>query len=234
MRMPPELAARARALVYGGDWVAPEPRPASTVVLLRDGSDGLEVALLQRSTHLGFARGMYVFPGGALDPDDSALGDPWRVAAVRETFEECGVLLSTPAPPAAALAQRERNFGTLLAEFALQPDLAALHPFAHWVTPAVESRRFDTRFFAAALPPGQDLAEHTSEHQNVGWFRPADTEGLPMLPPTAGVLAELRRFSTATEALSVPRTPVPILPTPVPADGDIAWVLVDARTGEPL
>lgn len=234
MRMPQEMAQRARDLVFGGDWVPPEPRPASTVLVLRDGPDGLEVALLQRSHALGFARGMYVFPGGALDDTDHRLGDPWLVAAVRETFEECGVLLTDPAPPPAALSHRERDFAELLEDFGLRPDLGALHPFAHWVTPAVESRRFDTRFYAAALPPGQDLAEHTSEHENVGWFRPAATRDLPMLPPTTASLDELSRYATVAEALAPQRTPVPILPTPVAADGDIAWILADARTGEPL
>ncbi len=234
MRMPPELAERARALVYGGDWTAPEPRPASTVVLLRDGVAGVEVALLQRAANLGFARGMYVFPGGALDVADAELGDPWLVAAVRETFEECGVLLTDPAPPAAAFADRERDFAGLLAEFGLKPNLAALHPFAHWVTPEVESRRFDTRFFAAALPAGQDLADFTTEHQNVGWFDPAAIDGLPMLPPTTAALADIARFDTVAEALAEHRSPVPIMPKPVPADGDITWVLVNAVTGEPL
>lgn len=234
MRMPPELAERARALVYGGDWTAPEPRPASTVVLLRDGVAGVEVALLQRAANLGFARGMYVFPGGALDVADAELGDPWLVAAVRETFEECGVLLTDPAPPAAAFADRERDFAGLLAEFGLKPNLAALHPFAHWVTPEVESRRFDTRFFAAALPAGQDLADFTTEHQNVGWFDPAAIDGLPMLPPTTAALADIARFDTVAEALAEHRSPIPIMPKPLPADGDITWVLINAVTGEPL
>ena len=102
MRMPPELFERARAMVYGGPWSAPDPRPAATLVLLRDAPEGVEVALLQRSAHLGFARGMYVFPGGALDAADADLGDPWLVAAIRETFEECGVLLAEPDPPGRA------------------------------------------------------------------------------------------------------------------------------------
>lgn len=234
MRMPPELAARAKELVYGGDWTAPQPRPASTVVLLRDTPAGVEVALLQRAAKLAFARGMYVFPGGALDEGDAALGDPWLVAAIRETFEECGVLLTEPAPPAEALADRERDFAGLLAEYGLRVNFAALHPFAHWVTPEVESRRFDTRFFAAALPEGQDLAEYTSEHQNVGWFSARDVAGLPMLPPTSAALADVARFDTVAEALAAERDILPIMPKPVAADGDIDWVLVNAVTGDPL
>lgn len=232
MRMPPELAQRARELVYGGQWTPPPTRPAATVVLLRDGAEGLEVTLLQKAA--GFARGMYLFPGGALEEADAALGDPWLVAAVRETFEECGVLLTVPAPPADVVRHRERAFGEVLSALGLRPDFAALRPFAHWVTPEVESRRFDTKFFGAALPAGQDLAGFTTEHHNVGWFSPAATEGLPMLPPTAAVLADLRRFDTVEQALAEERHPVPIMPTPVPDDGDISWVLVDARTGERL
>jgi 8-oxo-dGTP pyrophosphatase MutT (NUDIX family) len=235
MRMPAELLERAKAVVYGGDWTPPQPRPAATLVLLRDTAHGIEVALLQRSANLGFARGMYVFPGGALDDDDAALGDPWVVAAIRETFEECGVLLADPNPSGDVQDLRERPFAEVLRQLAARPALEALRAFTHWVTPEVESRRFDTRFYAAALPEGQDLMALTGEHQAVGWFRPQDTAGLPMLPPTAAALAEVARFATVAEVLAVPREPVPIMPRPVAAgEGEIDWVLVDARTGEPL
>ena len=142
MRMPAQLIERARAIVYGGDWTPPPTRPASTLVLLRDG-DGIEVALLQRATTLAFAKDMYVFPGGALDPADSDLGDPWLVAAIRETFEECGVLLTRPDPPGTVRELRDRDFAHMLATWGGVPDLAALHPFDHWVTPEVETRRYD-------------------------------------------------------------------------------------------
>jgi len=235
MRMPPELLERARAVVYGGDWSPPEPRPAATVVLLRDTSAGVEVALLQRSAHLGFARGMYVFPGGALDPEDAQHGDPWLVAAIRETFEECGVLLAVPNPEQDVQDLRERAFAEVLGHLRVRPATEALHVFAHWVTPEVETRRFDTRFYAAALPPGQDLRELTGEHQAIGWFRPQDAHGLPMLPPTAAALAELAKHDSVAHILAVPREPVPIMPRPVAAgDGEVAWILVNAETGEPL
>ncbi|MBK6762135.1 MAG: NUDIX domain-containing protein [Micrococcales bacterium] len=235
MRMPPELLERARAMVYGGQWSAPDPRPAATLVLLRDGAAGIEVALLQRSAHLGFARGMYVFPGGALDAADADLGDPWLVAAIRETFEECGVLLAEPDPHGDVQGLRERDFAEALGELGARPAVAALHTFAHWVTPEIESRRFDTRFYAAALPPGQDLMALTSEHQAVGWYRPQDATALPMLPPTAAALAEVARFATVAEVLEVQRRPVPIMPRPVAAgEDDIAWILVNAVTGEAL
>lgn len=235
MRMPPELLERARAVVYGGEWTPPPPRPAATLMLLRDSADGIEVALLQRASSLGFARGMYVYPGGALDESDEALGDPWLVAAIRETFEECGVLLADPNPQHDVQQLRERDFAEALEELRARPAVDALHPFAHWVTPEVESRRFDTRFFAAALPEGQDLTTLTSEHQAIGWFRPRDAGTLPMLPPTAATLAEVGRFDTVAHALARPRHPVPIMPRPIAAgDGDIDWILVNADTGEPL
>jgi len=235
MRTPPELLERARAMVYGGQWDAPDPRPAATLVLLRDTDQGIEVALLQRSAHLGFARGMYVFPGGALDAADADLGDPWVVAAIRETFEECGVLLAEPDQHGDLQELRERDFAEALQELGARPAVGALHPFAHWVTPEVESRRFDTRFYAAALPAGQDLMALTGEHQAVGWYRPQDATGLPMLPPTSAALAEVARFRTVAELLDVQRQPVPIMPRPVAAgEDDIGWILVNAVTGEAL
>lgn len=233
MRMPAQLVERARAIVYGGEWTPPPARPAATVVLLRD-NDGIEVALLQRAASLAFAHSMYVFPGGALDPADEELGDPWLIAAIRETFEEAGVLLTDPPAPVAACTDRDRPFPAILSEYDLRPAASALHRFAHWVTPEVESRRFDTRFYAAELPAGQDLSEVTSEHQNIGWYRPASAMDLPMLPPTAAVLAELSGFDRVADVLSVVRDPVPIMPHPVARDGDVDWVLINAATGEPL
>lgn len=235
IRVPPELQQRARALVYGGEWTAPPPRAAATLLLLRDGDGGVEVALLQRSAHLGFAKGMYVFPGGALDEDDARHGDPWLVAAIRETFEECGVLLAEPSPARELEALRQRAFADVLTELQVHPAVDALHMFAHWVTPEVESRRFDTRFYAAELPAGQDLLALTGEHQAVGWFRPGDTQGLPMLPPTVAALAEVARHDTVEQVLAVTRHPVPIMPKPVATgSGDVDWILVNAETGEPL
>ena len=145
------------------------------------------------------------------------------------------MLLAEPDPHRDVQHLRERDFAEALAELGTRPALSALHPFAHWVTPEVESRRFDTRFYAAALPPGQDLMALTGEHQAIGWYRPQAAARLPMLPPTAAALAEVARFATVAEVLAVPRHPVPIMPRPVAADDDdIAWILVNAVTGEAL
>lgn len=230
MRIPAQLEQRAREIVFGGSWSAPQARPASTVVLLRD-NDGIEVALLQRATTLAFAKDMYVFPGGAIDPGDADLGDPWLVAAIRETFEEAGVLLATP-NPADPSGVRGLEFEAALDVLDVSPDIAALHFFAHWVTPEVETRRFDTRFYASRLPAGQDLGAFTSEHQNIGWYR-TDVQ-LPMLPPTAAVLAELRQFASVDEALAVERDPFPVMPHPIAKGEDIEWVLLNVQTGQPL
>lgn len=236
MRIPAELTQRAKELVYGGGWTPPPARPAATVVLLRDARDGFEVVVMQRSRSLRFAGSMFVFPGGAVDPEDAELGDPWRVAAVRETFEECGVLLGVPDPdPGALAAVRLLPFGEALSALSVAPALAILQPFAHWVTPEVEQRRFDTRFFAARVPAGQDLADVTTEHQNVQWADPRAALDLPMLPPTRAVLTELARFDSVAQVLSVPRDPVPIMPRPVASgDGEIEWRLVHAETGQEL
>lgn len=237
MRMPPELLERARAVVYGGRWTAPKPRPAATLVLLRDTDDGIEVALLQKAAHLGFARGMYVFPGGAVDEADAASGDPWMVAAIRETFEECGVLLATPNPSVDVQAHRDHDFTQVLDELGVRPALEALRPFSHWITPEVEARRFDTKFYAAQLPAGQDLAALTTEHQAIGWFRPGATAGMPMLPPTTAVLAELAGFDSVAAALTPQRRLVPIMPHPIARDDEdqgVEWILVNGYTGEPL
>ena len=109
-------------------------------------------------------------------------------------------------------AYRAQEFAQVLAQLKVRPAVESLHPFSHWITPEVESRRFDTKFFATRLPVGQDLAGLTDEHQAIGWFRPEQTSGLPMLPPTAAVLAELATFGTVEQALAPQRQPVPIMP----------------------
>lgn len=231
MRIPAELTERAHSIVYGGDWTPPDPRPAATVVLLRDSVDGLQVALLQKV--LGFAQGMYVFPGGALEESDADLGDPWLVAAIRETFEECGVLLCEPPPEADLIALRGKSFTEVLDELGARPAVESLHPFAHWVTPEVEQRRFDTRFYAAPLPDGQELGELSDEHDAIGWFAPAEALRLRILPPTAAVIAELQQYHDVAAALAPERAPRPLMPSPV-ADGQggVAWVLVNPETGQ--
>lgn len=216
------------------------PRDAATVVLLRSAPNGFEVYMLRRAATMAFASGMYAFPGGAVDPRDTTapvrLAGPapsqWAVwlgqdepaaravicAAVREVFEECGVLLAGPSPlevvgdvsgddweaQRVALVNHELGFGELLTERGLILRADLIRPWARWVTPEFEPRRYDTYFFLAQLPEGQVTRDVSGEADLVRWVRPADAlaEGLPMFPPTAVTLSQLNRFDSEAAALA--------------------------------
>lgn len=191
----PEAAERARA-IEAGELAAAPTRDAATIALVRDGAAGLEVYLLRRVRTMAFAAGAYVFPGGKVESDDDGGEDlpaAWadafaygdlpllrRIvgAAIRETVEECGVRVSA----------------------------ADLRPLAHWVTPAVEPRRYDTRFLLAALPPGQDARVSDGEADEGVWLAPADAASRTMLPPTRAVCAELATYPDVASALAAIRT----------------------------
>ena len=179
-------------------------RPAATVMLVRDGADGLETFVLRRVSAMAFAAGMTVFPGGGVDAADrdETVGwsgpDPqwWRaalgedaepalvVAAVRELFEETGVLLAgrDPAGPVVALDEdvrsaiidRRSSLARVLADAGLSIRSDLLRPWANWLTPPGQGRRYDTFFFAAALPDGQRARMLTTEADLGEWRRPAD------------------------------------------------------------
>jgi 8-oxo-dGTP pyrophosphatase MutT (NUDIX family) len=156
-----------------------EPLPAATLLLLRDGAEGLEVLMLERHRDVFFSSAL-VFPGGRLDPADGPRGDDasFRVAAIRETYEEAGVLLARGKGEGALLraadvaALEGRNFAALVAggELALASDL--LVPFAHWITPARSPKRYDTRFFLARAPEGQSGAADGREAVEILWLTP--------------------------------------------------------------
>ena len=233
-------------------------RPAATVLLLRDGADGLEVHLLRRTRGMPFAGGMTAYPGGGVDPRDGDTDVAWAgpppsvwagslgcdergarelvCAAVRETFEEAGVLLAGSPDGAGvvpdvsgeeweaqrqALLTRELSLAELLAVrgLALRSDL--LRPFAHWITPPVEPRRYDTKFFAAALPVGQEARHVSGEADEASWLTPAAALAemaagtRPMLPPTVHTLGQLAAFPDVAAALagSPPEPLSPISPT---------------------
>ncbi|MDQ1697779.1 MAG: hypothetical protein QOJ03_3132, partial [Frankiaceae bacterium] len=279
-RLPREIVEHVRALASGA--VTPvEPRHASTVVLLRDsegkdGEPGIEAYLLRRQKTMAFAAGMYVFPGGSVDqrdealPDDAWVGprpDEWAglltadaqlakalvCAAVRETFEESGVLLagSDAAGVVAdttgddweaerlALLDRTLSLAELLSrrELALRADL--LRPWAHWITPEVEPRRYDTRFFVAALPAGQGTRDVGGEADRVTWARPGDVLAafgrgeLGMLPPTAFTLAELSTYDSVAAVLAAgdARDVHPVLPKIVLGDDEEARLLLPHDEG---
>ncbi len=198
--VPPGGEERARAWLAGG--VEPVPaRDAATVLLVRDGQDGLEVYLQQRAAGLAFAGGLHAFPGGTLDPDDHDGAAPWADrpgqedvrrlggpaaalvrAAARECLEECGVLPAlaadgAPAPPVPgedrrALLAGDAAFAPLLRRRGLRLSAALLRPWSRWVTPLDQPRRYDTRFLLAPLPPGQEPRETGGESAGGDWVRP--------------------------------------------------------------
>lgn len=233
---------RIRALA-AGDVVPVEPRRAATVLILRDTEAGPVVHMLRRSTSMAFAAGAYAYPGGGVDPRDEKpvrwAGPPldeWAAllgvdpvsaqavvcAAVRETFEESGVLLAGPdggslvedtTDPAweddrRALVVRELSFADFLArrELVLRSDLLA--PWARWITPEFEERRYDTWFFLAVLPTGQRTRDVSGEADHTVWLRPAqaaagyDQGEMVMMPPTISTLRQLLPYRTADEALA--------------------------------
>ena len=160
------------------------PRAAATVVLLRPGPDGPEILLTQRPSSMAFAGDLFVFPGGRVDDADAdeRLGaSPFAVAAVRELFEEAGVLLAERRgggrsdPAAVAGARRALLAGeTSLAAVAEALDLRLrtdlLAPISHWTTPPIMPRRFDTRFFVAELPPDAEPTFDTEEVVDHRWL----------------------------------------------------------------
>ena len=266
--LPPALAERAREFV-ARKLPAVRPRPAATVVLLRDTNPGIEVYLLNRRTSMAFAGGMQAFPGGAVDPRDADdlglgwLGSPpaaWAArlgtsvplargfvcAAIRETFEESGVLLASapdgspisPAGPAwerdrHALVERRLALSELLELRGLRVRSDLLRPWAHWVTPRFEPRRYDTWFFLAALPAGQQARDVSGEAERAFWTSPGEAISAAaagqaaMLPPTWAVLDELTDYSTTADALaaSAARVIESVTPGWVEVDGEISVVL---------
>ncbi len=237
----------------------PEPKDASTVMLLRDGADGLEVFLVRRVTGMAFAGGTTVFPGGGVDVSDSDESLAWAgpdaawwsarlgvdeararrlvCAAARETFEECGVLLAGRepgstvtdtaafAPARGELERHELAFARFLTREGLTFDTELLRPWSHWITPVGEKRRYDTYFFVAALPQGQEADGQTSEAAEVLWSRPAAAidhwrAGRSMLlPPTWAQLDALAQFDTVASVMAAEPRITPIQPELVP-DGD--------------
>jgi 8-oxo-dGTP pyrophosphatase MutT (NUDIX family) len=161
----------------GGKTVA--PRPAATVLLVRDGPEGLQVLMVVRHHKIDFASGALVFPGGKVDPEDLLLaggdGDKAaRVAAIRETYEECGVLLARSRDGRGlALGADRRPFHERLEAEGLEPAAEALTLFAHWITPPILPKRFDTRFYIIEAPADQTAAHDGGEAVDSVWIEPA-------------------------------------------------------------
>jgi 8-oxo-dGTP pyrophosphatase MutT (NUDIX family) len=285
VRVPLGLAERARELAASG--LPPAvPRDAATVILLRQ-APGVEAFLLRRTKALEFAPGACVFPGGSVDERD---GDPvigesaWAgpapaglgarlgisadrarrlvCAAVRETFEESGVLLAGPSPTdlvraSAVLAQDRRrlldgsvSLGELLGLRGLVLRADLLTPWARWVTPEVSPRRFDTWFFAAALPPGQTAAlppggrgGGKSPPRGVRGDGSPRSGGVPggVVPPGGSTESDSGTWLAPSAALEAARAgqitllpPTAVTLAELAAHQDVASVLAQRRTITPL
>lgn len=219
----------------------PPAPPAATVLLLRDGPQGLEVLMVGRSREMSF-RGAMVFPGGKVDASDA---DPRlrahvqgsnalpegelanQIAAIREAFEESGVLLARPcgsnelieAARAEALLARYRQvmaedtaFVDLVMDEMLDLALDRLVPFAHWIAPSFAPARFDTRFYLAPVPAEHRVQHDGHESLHATWVRPlaaiedAEAGRCTIVFPTRMQLGKLGRAATVTEALHRART----------------------------
>ncbi len=234
--LPAAMAERAGRFRAEGTPPAP-PRTAATVVLTRPAPGGFEVYVIRRAVSMVFG-GVYAFPGGGVDPADArtdvpAAGGGWGArlglpddaaravvaAAVREVFEEAGVLLAGPTAGTVvgdvsgddweadrrALVAREQGLTALLARRGLVMRDDLLLPWARWITPEFEPRRFDTYFFVATLPAGQRTRDVSGEADRTAWIRPGDALAgyaageLAMLPPTAVTLRELAAYAGPDE-----------------------------------
>jgi 8-oxo-dGTP pyrophosphatase MutT (NUDIX family) len=227
-------------------------RDAATVMLVRDGADGMEVFMLRRNLNSDFVGGAYVFPGGAVDEEDrhadleavcrglsddgaSARLDVARgglaywVAAVRECFEEAGVLLAVDRDTGEVLSFADPDIAErfnghralvdagerrLLEVCEMEHLLVAadsIQYFAHWITPVGPPRRYDTRFFVAAAPPEQHPLHDDRETIANIWVRPADALGmhdageLDMIFPTIKNLEAISRFERSVDLLDAAR-----------------------------
>jgi 8-oxo-dGTP pyrophosphatase MutT (NUDIX family) len=243
-------------------------------MLVRPASPGLQVYMLRRQASMAFAPGAYVFPGGSVDPRDADEEVAWTgpdaaewgrifaappslaralvCAAVRETFEESGVLLAGESPTSVVadttsedweadrrgLLDRSVSLGELLTRRGLVLRADLLRPWSRWITPVVEPRRFDTRFFAAALPPGQRTRDVGGEASEVAWVRPADAlmagrrGEIRLFPPTMVSLSELAVCGDLDTVLSGPRQVAPIIPEVHEREGAV-WLTVPGLTELP-
>lgn len=236
------------------------PRHAATVVMLRDAPSGLEVLLMRRHGESDVFGGAYVFPGGKLDREDSdpdllahldvephrlheALGEPdvgvdvaagLFVAALRETFEEAGILLSPGIAPetAAEVGRRLRegfSFGEGLAQARLQLAASAVLPWVRWITPRIPSmtnKRFDTRFFVAEAPEGHVATHDDREATEALWISPRLAlerywrREIVLAPPQIQSLAHLARHQRVAQVFDEARRKRPPVIEPEPFDVD--------------
>lgn len=237
------------------------PRDSASVVMLRDGPEGLEVLLMRRHTGSAVLGGAYVFPGGKVDAQDAdadtlaqldrapaelhaRLGEPalsptqaaaFYVAAAREAAEESGVLflqvgadeIATYSADTCARLRAGEPFAALLAERGATLDTDALAPWSRWITPrrpSVMNKRFDTRFFLAAVPPLQEARHDDFEATEVRWLTPRAAlrqyreHEIDLAPPQIASLLHLLQFGDVAQAMQQARARTPPLVHPEPID----------------
>lgn len=243
------------------------PLPAATVILLRDGASGVEIFMVQRHRKLQFMGGATVFPGGKLDAsdgdaallaqtdlsvDDAArqLDEPASpealalfVAAIRETFEESGVLLGAAdraldLDALRAASSAPNTFGPMVLAEGIRLQASRMVPLSRWVTPIVEKRRFDARFFLAVVEPDTRAAHDHAESIAGAWLTAADAidrhgrASIDLPPPTLRTLELLLPYTRADDAIAAARASKPRVVSPVFCVPDGDWVL--ALPGDPL
>lgn len=267
-----EAATQWAAKRAAGDVQPAVPRRAATVMLVRDGtpSDGVEVFMIRRVASMAFAPRMWVFPGGGVDPRDDDADLPWAgppptewaqrlgcseepeggvglaralvAAAVREVFEECGVLLAGPTAETvvadlrdpewdrerAGLLAHEHSLTQMLQRRGLVLRSDLLNARARWVTPEFEPRRYDTYFFSALLPDGQIPDDATTEADVAGWTVPGEllaqveSGQARMMPPTRVSVEQVAAAESASGFLAETGDMRPVRPRLVEVDGGYA------------
>jgi 8-oxo-dGTP pyrophosphatase MutT (NUDIX family) len=277
--MSADMRARVDALGQGEPPAVPKHASTVVLLRETGSAVGMQACLLRRVRTMAFAAGMHVFPGGSVDPADAiepteapdgsisdwlgpgpaqwaqvltadvALARALVCAAVRETFEESGVLLAGPDASSIAdtdpvadpswetdrqgLLDRRFSLSELLHRRGLRLRADLLRPWAHWITPEAEPKRYDTRFFVAAMPPEQATRDVGGESDRMMWLAPQEAldlhqaGSLAMMPPTAFTLAELTGYQSVDSVLEAAngRDIRPVLPRVV-VSGEQAQLLL--------
>ena len=182
------------------------PRQAATVILMRGGTDTLEVLLVRRTPKARFMGGVWVFPGGAVDTTEGAGDAAHRIAALRELREEAAITIDDP---------------------------DTLVKFSRWITPPEVKIRFDTHFFLASAPVGQEPCVDGDECVDLGWFTPRDAldaairDEIALVFPTIKHLEQLAAFASADEVLAYARGREvhPVVPRVV-TEGEVARIVL--------
>jgi 8-oxo-dGTP pyrophosphatase MutT (NUDIX family) len=189
------------------------PRQAATVILMRGGAEALEVLLVRRTPKARFMGGVWVFPGGAVDTTEGDGDDAHRFAAIRELQEEAAIALGDP---------------------------AALVKFSRWITPPEVKIRFDTHFFLAPAPPGQEPRVDGDECVDFGWFAPSDAldaarrDEIALVFPTIKHLEQLAAFASADDVLAYARgRDVHAVVPRVVKEGEIARIVLPGDPAHP-